>query len=159
MPDINKVIDRLHEIDLKLKELHEERTRAFSNFVTGGINVRKYYVPIDPYQVTSLLEEKKTLIRKLKELSAKKAEAYSAEEEVLPANREDAALHWGVEEYLKAKKPRHSKQVKKDRTIARQAVDKFFSELKGVDRDKKIDAIRDRIAQSVKKRLEDNPTS
>lgn len=149
----NAILTRLREIDVELKALRVIKIRTSENWVTGGIKSIKYYVTEDKYQERALLVEKKALLNQLDSISSRIS--------VLDANkdngsssmeRDEQALQWGVDVYITKNPSRHA-LIKKDRPFAREIVDQFFPELKGRERLKKIDSIRNRLKTRIERKL------
>jgi len=146
-----QIINRLHEIDQEIESLHEIKTRSAYNFVKDAYVTRSIRVPKDPYRIRDLRNQKSVLLKQLDALSESQIEERFHDESTRAIESpEGHALSWGVEKYMENMAPKRIADVKKSRPIAREAVAKYFPGLKGTERERRIDAMRDQIANGVK---------
>jgi len=156
--DIEKIIERLREIDTEIASLFVTRTKTVHNSLLGTFRTQIRKVIKDPYRIRVLRNEKQVLLDKLDQLSKQAVEnKFPVNQLARTASADEQALEWGVEKYMMLKQPHNRSAVKKSRSIARQAIDLFFRELDSEARNAKIDAMRDRISEGVKKRLSNKP--
>jgi hypothetical protein len=152
----DKIIERLKDIDNEIESQYEVKTKVIHNNITGSFRTKRYKVPKDPYQIRALNSERNALIKKLDELSTSVVDKNIVTQENNADDIEGEALKYGIDLYISNEKPKRFRKVYKRRSIARQVVDKYFPELKGRERENKIDSYRGRIYSALQKRYNPN---